>query len=263
MGGDFYDAVPIEDGWMLVVGDVAGRGAEAASLTAMARYTLRATGQSVGSPLAALEQLNRELLERPGTALCTVACVVLGEDADGVYADIVCAGHPLPLLVREGRVDPVGSWGPLLGAFADERWRATRVPIAADDVLVLYTDGVLDAKGAEDRFGEDRLREALDGQRGGRRGGRRGRPCAGGLAGGRPGGRHRRARRPARARPGPGRHGSADYLDAPGRRDQEHGAAARGRACPPGDGRAAASRRSGTAPCGARSAAASRSRGRR
>ena len=163
VGGDFYDAFRIEDGWMLVVGDVAGRGAEAASLTAMARYTLRATGQSVGSPLAALEQLNRELLERPGTALCTVACIVLGEDSEGVHADVVCAGHPLPLLVREGRVDPVGSWGPLLGAFADERWRTTRVPIAADDVLVLYTDGVLDAKGSDDRFGEERLRETLEG----------------------------------------------------------------------------------------------------
>jgi PAS domain S-box-containing protein len=163
VGGDFYDAFRIEDGWMLVVGDVAGRGAEAASLTAMARYTLRATGQSVGSPLAALEQLNRELLERPGIALCTVACLVLHEDADGVHADVVCAGHPLPLLVREGQVEAVGTWGPLLGAFADERWRTVRVPIAADDLLVLYTDGVLDAKGADDRFGEERLREALEG----------------------------------------------------------------------------------------------------
>jgi PAS domain S-box-containing protein len=163
VGGDFYDAFRIEDGWMLVVGDVAGRGAEAASLTAMARYTLRATGQSVGSPLAALEQLNRELLERAGTALCTVACAVLKEDDDGAHADVVCAGHPLPLLIREGHVEAVGAWGPLLGAFADERWRTVRVPVAPGDVLVLYTDGVLDAKGPADRFGEDRLRDALTG----------------------------------------------------------------------------------------------------
>ena len=163
VGGDFYDAFRIRDGWMLVVGDVAGRGAEAASLTAMARYTLRATGQSVGSPLAALEQLNRELLERPGTALCTVACAVLQEDDDGAHVDVVCAGHPLPLLVREGRVEAVGAWGPLLGAFAEDHWRTVRVPVAPGDVLVLYTDGVLDAKGSADRFGEERLRDALTG----------------------------------------------------------------------------------------------------
>jgi PAS domain S-box-containing protein len=163
VGGDFYDAFRIRDGWMLVVGDVAGRGAEAASLTAMARYTLRATGQSTGDPLAALEQLNRELLERPGTALCTVACAVLEEDGDRAHADVVCAGHPLPLLVREGRVEAVGAWGPLLGAFPDDRWRTVRVPVAPGDVLVLYTDGVLDAKGPDDRFGEERLRRALTG----------------------------------------------------------------------------------------------------
>ena len=163
VGGDFYDAFRIQDGWMLIVGDVAGRGAEAASLTAMARYTLRATGQSVGSPLAALRQLNRELLERPGTALCTVACAVLKEEDDGAHVEVVCAGHPLPLLVREGRVEAVGTWGPLLGAFAEERWRTVRVPVAPGDVLVLYTDGVLDAKGSGDRFGEERLRDALTG----------------------------------------------------------------------------------------------------
>jgi serine phosphatase RsbU (regulator of sigma subunit) len=60
-------------------------------------------------------------------------------------------------------VEAVGAWGPLLGAFSDERWRTVRVPVSPGDVLVLYTDGVLDAKGPADRFGEDRLRDALTG----------------------------------------------------------------------------------------------------
>jgi hypothetical protein len=127
VGGDFYDAFRIQDGWMLVVGDVAGRGAEAASLTAMARYTLRATGQSVGSPLAALEQLNRELLERAGTALCTVACAGPQGGRRREPTRTSCArATRCPCCVREGRVEAVGAWGPLLGAFADERWRTVR-----------------------------------------------------------------------------------------------------------------------------------------
>jgi serine phosphatase RsbU (regulator of sigma subunit) len=166
VGGDFYDAFEIRDGWMLVVGDVVGRGPEAAALTAVSRYTLRATGRLLGSPVAALEQLNRELLERPGTALCTVASVMLHEvEGGGAQVDVVSAGHPQPLLVRDGVAQPIEAAGALLGAFDDERWEETTVDVAPGDILVLYTDGVLDARGPDGRFGEERLRAVLSGQR--------------------------------------------------------------------------------------------------
>ena len=166
VGGDFYDAFPIEDGWMLLVGDVAGHGPEAASLTAQARYTLRTTAMLTGSPLAALDQLNTELVgSHPGMALCTAACVLLREVDGGGRAEVVCAGHPLPLVLRNGAVEAIGRFGPMLGAWGDKTWTPVDVPIHPGDTLVLYTDGVVDAEGAEERFGEQRLEAVLAGAR--------------------------------------------------------------------------------------------------
>ena len=166
VGGDFYDAFPVEDGWMLVVGDVAGHGPEAAALTAQARYTLRTAAMLTASPLAALDQLNRELVTRePGMALCTAACVLLREAGGQGRAQVVCAGHPLPLVLRGGRVEAIGHFGPMLGAWTDKTWTPVDVPIDEGATLVLYTDGVVDAEGADDRFGDQRLEAALAGAR--------------------------------------------------------------------------------------------------
>lgn len=98
-------------------------------------------------------------------ALCTVACLVLRETPGGAEVDVVCAGHPRPLLVCDGRVQALGRWGALLGAFPGERWTATTVAIGPGDLVVLYTDGVLDAQGTDHRFGDERLEEALRGCR--------------------------------------------------------------------------------------------------
>ena len=166
VGGDFYDVFPVRDEWMVVVGDVVGHGPEAASLTAQARYTLRTASMLTGSPLIALEQLNNELVASdPGMALCTAACVLLRE-VDGVgRAEVVCAGQPLPLVVRDDRVEAVGRYGPMLGAWGDKTWTPVDVELGPGDTLVLYTDGVVDAEGGEDRFGEGRLEAALAGSR--------------------------------------------------------------------------------------------------
>ena len=163
VGGDFYEAFELADGaWMLVVGDVTGRGAAAATLTGLMRHTLRAIARYTGSATEALHRLNTELTARPQTSLCTAVCVVLRDLPDGAArADIICAGHPLPILVRAGAAAHVGRFGPMLGAFADARWEPLTIPIRSGDVLVLYSDGVLDATGAEDRFGPERLRAAL------------------------------------------------------------------------------------------------------
>ncbi|HET8980762.1 MAG TPA: SpoIIE family protein phosphatase [Solirubrobacteraceae bacterium] len=164
VGGDFYEAFALNDtARMLVVGDVTGRGTTAAALTGLMRHTLRAIATFTGSAMRALHRLNDELTARPETSLCTAVCVILRETPGAARADIICAGHPLPLLVRDGVATYVGEFGPMLGAFTDVHWRPLTLPLQAGDILVLYSDGVLDATGAADRFGPERLQDALAG----------------------------------------------------------------------------------------------------
>jgi serine phosphatase RsbU (regulator of sigma subunit) len=160
VGGDFYDVFPTAAGWTAVMGDVVGRGPAAASLTAMGRYTLRTAGTLVGTPTMGLVRLNENLRERGEMALCTAAVVQLRDDG---HASLVCAGHPLPYLVRAGKPEAVGRTGPLLGAFDHGHWLPATLELQPGDVLVLYTDGVLDARGPHDRFGEARLEATLTG----------------------------------------------------------------------------------------------------
>lgn len=162
VGGDFYDAFQFEGGWMLVVGDVTGRGAGAAALTALARYTIRAVGMLTGDPLRALSLLNGLLAERDETSLCSAAIVALrGDPADAV--ELVVAGHPPPLLVAGDSVQEVATQGPLLGAFEDPAWESTELELSQGEYLLMYTDGVTEARGETERFGETRLRTGLAG----------------------------------------------------------------------------------------------------
>jgi serine phosphatase RsbU (regulator of sigma subunit) len=165
VGGDFYDVFPTAAGWMAVIGDVVGRGAAAASLTAMARYTLRTAGSLVGTPTMGLARLNENLRERGEMALCTAAIVLL-RDEEG-EASLVCAGHPLPYLLRDGRAELVGRTGPLLGAFEHGHWLPASVHLERGDMLVLFTDGLVDARSSNGpgRFGQERLVETLTGAR--------------------------------------------------------------------------------------------------
>ena len=121
VGGDFYDAFAVRDGWLAVVGDVAGRGADAAALTGLARHTLRTAAKLLADPLAAVGTLNEELLARDEMSLCSVAAVLLREHDGRATAEIVCAGHPLPLHVRGRHVEQVGEFSPMLGAYRVER----------------------------------------------------------------------------------------------------------------------------------------------
>ena len=167
VGGDFYDAFEIDDGWMVTVGDVVGRGAAAASLTALARHTIRTAGVLTGDPRRALELLDAELRARGEGALCTAAILLLPRSKqDPADVTFVSAGHPLPLLLRDGAVEEVGSPGPLLGAFEGAKWSPEKLRLGAGDQLVLFTDGVVEARGREDRFGDERLRQELAGAEG-------------------------------------------------------------------------------------------------
>ena len=163
VGGDFYDVFEAPDAWIVVIGDVAGQGAEAATRTSLARFTLRTAAELTGDVGRALAQLNDTLRSQAGLPLCTAVCARLSERADGTATlTLASAGHPPPLLVRGGVVTPLGQAGTIAGAFEGEAWPAVTVELEVGDVIVLYTDGVLDAVGESDRFGERRLREALE-----------------------------------------------------------------------------------------------------
>ena len=164
VGGDFYDAIAVEGGWLAIVGDVAGRGARAAALTGLARHTLRTAATLLDDPLDAVHTLNAELLARADMSMCSVAAVLLCDgEAGTATAKIVCAGHPLPLLVRGAEVQPIGEFSPMLGAYPVEEWACTKVDLEPGDVVVLFTDGVFDAVGEDGRFGEERLARTLMG----------------------------------------------------------------------------------------------------
>jgi sigma-B regulation protein RsbU (phosphoserine phosphatase) len=140
---------------MVVIGDVAGHGPEAATLTAHARYTLRTAAELTGDPAEAIAHLNRSLRQHRRLALCTAACVRLTTCGATATATVASAGHPLPLLVRDCRVSPIGRAGPLAGAFDEaDAWPVELLPLSPGDVLVLYTDGVVDALSHRGRRGE-------------------------------------------------------------------------------------------------------------
>jgi PAS domain S-box-containing protein len=163
VGGDFYDAFEIPSGWVVLVGDVTGRGPEAAALTSLSRYTLRAAARLLDDPLAAIEQLNDELRERQTPSLVTVGCALLTHGPD---TRVILAGHPPPFHITRGVPRQVGSFGPPLGAYQDGQWGLETIELEPGDQLVLYTDGVTDTVGRGERFGEDRLAETLLGATG-------------------------------------------------------------------------------------------------
>ncbi|MFL5865116.1 MAG: SpoIIE family protein phosphatase [Solirubrobacteraceae bacterium] len=160
VGGDFYDLLSFEGGWAAVIGDVVGKGAEAAALTALARHTLAAIVEATGDVPYGLKVLNRRLRHRSDDyrSLCTVAAVVVTSDGQ---VTIMSAGHPLPVLRRGRDAWPVGRPSPMLGFVDDVDLVCTPVEVEPDDQLILYTDGVLDAVGSAGRFGEARLLETV------------------------------------------------------------------------------------------------------
>jgi PAS domain S-box-containing protein len=148
VGGDFYDCFATGAGdWALVIGDVCGKGAEAAALTALARYTLRAAALHTRRPRAVLTHLNEALLrDRLDYRFCTVLYVSLTPRADRVSACVTAGGHPLPLVLRAGgELETAGSPGSLLGIVDAPVLTEERVDLGPGDALVLYTDGVTEA----------------------------------------------------------------------------------------------------------------------
>ena len=165
VGGDFYEVFATERGWAVVLGDVSGKGAAAAAVTAEARHTIRTAGALSNDPRRGLELLNANLHGREDAALCSVAVLVLPHDAsERSNVVLYLAGHPHPMLLRDGAAEPVGHPGPLLGVTEDAHWEAVEVEVDPGDQLVLYTDGVIEARRpGGGRFGVERLQHGLAG----------------------------------------------------------------------------------------------------
>jgi serine phosphatase RsbU (regulator of sigma subunit) len=168
IGGDFYDVLPRPGGFDLVIGDVTGKGARAAGLTGLVRHTLRTAAGYEATPSAVLGVVNRTLLEERGQRgrYCTVALCRVQVDG-GVRATLCCAGHPRPLVLRAGgAVEAVGGRGSVLGWVPDPRLPDVPVDLGDGDALVLYTDGVTEARTTGDAYGVRGLAELLRGARG-------------------------------------------------------------------------------------------------
>jgi PAS domain S-box-containing protein len=164
VGGDFYDLFAAGPSWVAVIGDVCGKGVEAAALTSLARHSIRALTRDDAPPSVVLERLNASIIAERGleARFSTVACARLVPSGSGVTATVSRAGHPPPLVVRSaGRVDPLGRPGTLLGPFAEVRLHDDAAELTPGDALVLYTDGITEARRDGEMFGEDRLRSLL------------------------------------------------------------------------------------------------------
>jgi PAS domain S-box-containing protein len=169
VGGDFYDCFATGSGdWALVIGDVCGKGAEAATLTALARYTLRAAAQHTRRPQAVLLELNEALLRQQlGYRFCTVLYASLKPREGRVEVRLATGGHPLPwVLHASGEVETAGSPGSLLGILEDPDISEHAFELGPGDALVLVTDGVTEATAVDRATGPGRLAAMLAGHAG-------------------------------------------------------------------------------------------------
>ncbi|MCW2636530.1 MAG: hypothetical protein JWQ99_2897 [Blastococcus sp.] len=168
VGGDTYDVMPLPDGrWMLLIADVCGTGAEAAAVTALTRHTARAAAPT-GGPADVLSAVNTALLHELRTRplrFVTACCLMLEPHDSGTRVQIGVAGHPLPMLRSAGgRTCEVGVPSRALGIESDARFEEVAVELPPGATLVLYTDGVTEARDdAGVQFGEDGLVRVLEG----------------------------------------------------------------------------------------------------
>jgi PAS domain S-box-containing protein len=160
VGGDFYDAFRTgRRSWALVLGDVSGKGIEAATVTALARHTMRAAAMAVDRPSQILKMLNTALLERTDIdRFCTVVYAHVEPRFGRVRVTVSSAGHPVPYIVRSnGTVEAVDCGGTLVGFVEGIALKDAIVDLEFGDKLFLYTDGLLDIRPAEGEFGPEGL----------------------------------------------------------------------------------------------------------
>ena len=156
--GDFYDLYQARGPWWTaVIGDVCGKGTEAAKVTALARYTLRADSLDHRSPAVVLDRLNTAMLAQRSPRFLTAAQATFRTTAAGVTGRLCLAGHP-PALIRraDGRVQQLGTFGSLLGWRHPIKLADVRFRLAPGDLLLLYTDGACEGREDPRRSGPRR-----------------------------------------------------------------------------------------------------------
>ncbi|PVY96696.1 serine phosphatase RsbU (regulator of sigma subunit) [Actinomycetospora cinnamomea] len=166
VGGDLYDVhEDAERGrWALTVADVCGKGPEAAALTALIRHTVHAEVGHGLAPAEVVRRVNAAVLRHHGGArsrFATLAHAAMTVHPEGATIRLVNGGHPPGLVLRGDRVEWVDVPGRLVGVFPDVDLAETEVRLAPGDALLLYTDGVVEARGPEGWFGDDRLADLL------------------------------------------------------------------------------------------------------
>ncbi|WP_250037603.1 PP2C family protein-serine/threonine phosphatase [Paractinoplanes maris] len=164
VGGDFYDVVVRDDGAVAaVIGDVCGRGVDAAALTGMARHTLTTLLQEGLSPARALTRLNARLRLDGSWRFITAAVALLRPDGDGYAVEWTSAGHPAPVIMRGGGGAHRATGGGVpLGILDVPRLGPSALRMAAGDTLVMFTDGLTESRDAQGRmFEQDGLARAL------------------------------------------------------------------------------------------------------
>jgi serine phosphatase RsbU (regulator of sigma subunit) len=170
VGGDFYDAFAVDAGGSsgVVIGDVCGKGPAAAALTALVRHTLRAALLVQSTPAGVLGLVNAAIRQQTPGELCTVLFGLLDRRAQGCVVRFATGGHPLPIVIpTHGPVRDVGVPGMLLGASDQPTFSDFEVSLDHGDLLVLYTDGVIEVRGGGHAlFGPDHLMDVLERCRG-------------------------------------------------------------------------------------------------
>lgn len=165
VGGDFYDAFEIGNGeWTIALGDVCGKGPDAAALMGMVRHTIRAAAIRERAPARVLATVNDSVGRQTSEhQFCTAVAARLRPQDDQVIVWICVAGHPSPVVVRgDGSLQWIRGAGALLGVFEDAELAEEELRLHPGDTLVLYTDGVTDERGARGGFGEEGLAAVLE-----------------------------------------------------------------------------------------------------
>ena len=163
VGGDFFDVFELSDDEIaLVVGDVAGKGAEAAAQTAMAKYMLRAFAMRNSAPSSVLFHLNNALVQGlPDDRFTTALYGVL--DPKTRVIQMALGGHPPALVYRSktGEVEIFEPDGAIIGAFDDQQYESIEIKLAPGDVFLAFTDGLIEARSGDDLYGRDRIVDSL------------------------------------------------------------------------------------------------------
>lgn len=163
IGGDFYDVFELTSGeWIVVVGDVCGKGVEAAAFAALVRHLVRAEAVHTRQLDDVLAAVNRRLLEHGADRYCTMVLARFSNVDGAVRITLSLGGHPPPLVAGgDGTLITLGQPGSLVGSFANGVYRQIAHALSPGDTVVLYTDGVTEGRANGELFGEDRLQELV------------------------------------------------------------------------------------------------------